>query len=156
MPRRKLPYQEGDWFAVPLQDGDWALGLAARVPNRSHGVFGYFFGPRHEHIPTEQATWGLTPADAIFAGIFSDLRLLNGKWPLVFRPQQWNREEWPLPAFGRIEADRGRGVRTEYDEKDLGTVVRAEYVSIQEAQRLPKDADHGYVSVQILLTRLLP
>ena len=31
MARRKLPYDEGDWAAVPLEGGGYALGLIARM-----------------------------------------------------------------------------------------------------------------------------
>jgi hypothetical protein len=41
MARRKLNYREGDWVAVPVWEGGWVPGIAARVDGRG-GVLGYF------------------------------------------------------------------------------------------------------------------
>src|ERR1019366_3622666 len=94
MPRKTLPYKEGDSFAVPLKDGGYALGLAARV-SRSGGILGYFFGPRHETVPREEDTQGLSSRDAIFVGRFGDLGLLRDEWPIVYKPTEWRRDAWP-------------------------------------------------------------
>ncbi|MGH9822314.1 MAG: Imm26 family immunity protein [Blastocatellia bacterium] len=49
--KRKLPYVEGDWFAVPLDDQGYALGMIARARPRGRMLFGYFIGPRRREAP---------------------------------------------------------------------------------------------------------
>ena len=58
MAKEKRRYEEGDWFAVPLQNGGYSLGLVARADGEG-GVLGYFFGPRREQLPTKADTQGL-------------------------------------------------------------------------------------------------
>src|SRR5213592_3499242 len=50
MAPRKLPYREGDVFAVPLQDGAYGIGVVARM-DREGAVLGYFFDRRYESVP---------------------------------------------------------------------------------------------------------
>jgi hypothetical protein len=52
-------YNEGDWFAVPLREGGFAIGVIARVMPRKEGVvLGYFFGPRRNAVPTVEEAQG--------------------------------------------------------------------------------------------------
>src|SRR5690348_1860022 len=99
MARKQLPYKEGDWFAVPLRDGGYALGVAARVDGRG-GVVGYFFGPRRRDAPTADDTQGLSAERAVLVAHFGDLGVPKGTWPILPRRADWNRDEWPMPAFG--------------------------------------------------------
>lgn len=155
MARKKLPYKEGDWFAVPLRNGGYALGLAARV-TRGGGILGYFFGPRRETVPTKEDIQGLTPEDAVLIRHFGDLGLLRGEWPMVAETKEWRREEWPQPAFGRIDiVDPSKAVRVEYDDSDVHKVLRETPISLEEARHLPEDGLSGYGAVEIRLTRLL-
>ncbi len=64
---KKLPYREGDWFAVPLQDGDYAVGLVARCPRGGKVFLGYFFGPRRKRMPNLKDLQGLTAEDALLS-----------------------------------------------------------------------------------------
>jgi hypothetical protein len=43
--RRRLPYQEGSLFQVPLRDGRSARGLVSRLDPSSGLIVAYFFGP---------------------------------------------------------------------------------------------------------------
>jgi len=47
----RVKYREGDWFAVPLREEGFAVGVVARAnPN---GVrLGYFFGPKRAVVPS--------------------------------------------------------------------------------------------------------
>ena len=155
MPKKKLPYKEGDWFAVPLQDGGYALGLAARV-SRGGAILGYFFGPRHETVPTVEDTQGLTSKDAIYIGVFGDLGLLYGEWSIVHRPDAWQRDPWPMPEFGRVDSiDATIAFRTAYNENRLTEAIRETRVSPEEARSLPKDSSLGSEGVALHLGRLL-
>jgi hypothetical protein len=68
MGSQKINYREGDWFAVPLRDGGYAVGLVARMDNRG-GVLGYFFGPRRDDVPSpsdvEASTLGGAPGSPL-------------------------------------------------------------------------------------------
>jgi hypothetical protein len=45
-----IKYREGDWFAVPLRNGGFAVGLVARA-NPKAALLGYFFGPKTKGYP---------------------------------------------------------------------------------------------------------
>jgi len=156
MPRRKLPYIEGDWFAVPLPTGGYGLGIVARA-DRQGGILGYLFGPRHPNLPTKEDIIGLSANDAVLIRRFGDLGLLNGEWQIIYRPDTWHREEWPLPAFARIARDRSRALRVEYTE-DAGETESETPISVEEAMSLPEAGLSGYGALEtrldILLTKL--
>lgn len=154
MPRKKLPYKEGDWFAVPLHRGGYALGLVARM-NGKGTVLGYFFGPRRKHLPTAKDTQGLSPSDAIHVCMCGDLGFLEGEWPVICNSEPWNREGWPLPAFARIAVDGSRAWRVEYSEVDINQVVREVSVSPDKVKHLPEDGAYGSGAVELWLAKLL-
>lgn len=156
MPRRKLPYKEGDWFAVPLRTQGYGVGRVARMSGRGL-VIGYFFGPKHNQLPTVEDVIDLTPDDAILIRRLGDLGLLEGEWPIIYRPEPevWLRNDWPLPAFGSIAVDQSRAWRTEYSEEDINKVIREAQVDVEQARHLPDDALAGYGALEIVLTKLL-
>jgi hypothetical protein len=154
MTRKKLQYMEGDWFAIPLRNGGYALGLIARMDGKGE-VLGYFFGPRHQDLPLEQETKNLSPSSAILIRRIGDLGLLRGEWPIVAHSPHWRREEWPQPAFGRIAMDESWASQVEYSEDDLSQVIREVPVSLAEARNLPEDGLSGYGAAEIRLTKLL-
>jgi hypothetical protein len=153
MARKKLPYQEGDWFAVPLGDGSYAVGLVARM-DRKGGVLGYFFGPRREQPPAKADIMHLTHADAVWISHFGDLGLLEGLWPIIGRVGPWNRADWPMPVFGAISVDGRYAWRAKYDENTL-EIVSYNKVHPDKVRGLPEDGSSGAGSVEILLTKLL-
>ena len=154
MPRKKLPYKEGDWFAIPLRKGGYALGLVARLDGTG-GIIGYFFGPRHEQLPTKEEIMGLSADSAVLIRHFGDLGLLRGEWPIISHSSVWNRAHWPLPAFARISMDDKQALRIEYAETDINQPIREVPISIEEAHRLPEDGVSGYGAIEIRLTKLL-
>jgi hypothetical protein len=78
MARNKINYREGDWFAVPLRDGDYAVGVVARVDG-SGGVLGYFFGPRRAEVPSLLEVENLDPDQALRVLRFGDLGLIENE-----------------------------------------------------------------------------
>jgi len=153
MARRKLTYREGDWFAVPLPGGGYGVGLVARM-NRRGAVLGYFFGPRRESVPTSADVLNLSPKQAALIAQFGDLGLLDGSWPIVGREEEWDRENWPMPAFARIDEFAGKAWRVEYSEDDLRW-IRETPTTPDQVRRLPKDAAYGDEAVAIELSKLL-
>ena len=151
---KKLPYKEGTWFAVPLRDGGYGVGIVARMARR--GVtLGYFFGPRRSAVPTLSEVETLTPDKAVLVEVFGDLGLIEGRWPIIGRNASWDRQLWPVPGFRRIEDHTGRAFRMELSEDDLFSIVREISVPRDEAERLPKHGLSGAGAVESVLTRLL-
>ncbi len=153
MPRRKLPYKEGDWFAVPLSEGGYALGVVARMNNRG-GLLAYFFGPRYDSVPTIEEARGKAPEDAVAITMVGDLGLLYGTWKVIGRIEPWGRDRWPLPVFGRYDEVFGLAWRIHYAE-DLLHELCEERTTVEDARSLPEDGLWGYAYAEIRLSRLL-
>jgi len=149
-------YSEGDWFAVPLRDGGFAVGIIARAMPRKEGVLlGYFFGPRRDEVPALEELGDLSAPDAVMIEMFGDLGLIRGEWPLLGRVNGWDRSAWPTPEFGRFEELTGRAFRVIYDDDNPNRVVREEQVDPNELAGLPKDGLSGAGAVERMLTRML-
>lgn len=156
MPKKVLPYKEGDWFAIPLKDGGYASGIIARA-SRGGVLLGYFFGPRHKNMPSAEEILGLDPGQAIFIGMFGDLGLLQSEWSIIAKTREWRREAWPVPDFGRVDSiNTDIAYRITYDENRLTHVIRELRVTPEEARSLPEDGLFGYVALELRLNRLLP
>ena len=153
--RRKLRYpvkvHEGDLYAVPLRNGGYGFGVITRT-GRSGALFGYFFGPRQEKLPTLDNVRALRPEDAVSCELFGDLGIQNGEWPFIGRLDTWNRDEWPLPEFGRIDEISGLAWVDRYDDKDVSRRIGTRKCSLDEARALPPNSWAGYGAVEIGLT----
>ena len=147
-------YREGDWFAVPLRDGGYAVGIIARS-NPKGALLGYFFGPRRDEVPSLVDTLPLTPARAILVGKFGHLGLKGGQWPILGRQPEWDREAWPMPVLIRYEELTGRTFQAFYDPDDPLKLLREEQVPPGVAEQGPKDSLMGAGFVEIRLTRML-
>jgi len=151
---RKVPYSEGDVFAVPLRDGGYALGVVGRMDGKG-SVLGYFFGHRYDEVPDLAHVGELNAVDNVLVQIFGDLGLIRGKWPVLGRLRVWRPEEWPMPAFGRHEELTGRYLRVEYADDDPNSRPREVEVPREEYQHLPEDGLAGFGFTEARLTRLL-
>jgi hypothetical protein len=149
---KRLPYEDGDCFAVPLRNGGYGVGLVARHDGRG-GVVGYLFGPRTDEIPTLDDVAGLRARDAVRVVRFGDLGLVRGKWPILGRLDGWLAEDWPLPDFGRRGLDGT--FRVIYSTDHLAGPALEERISDHECNRLPRDALSGAGAVERVLTSLL-
>jgi hypothetical protein len=150
----KAKYGEGDWFAVPLRTGGYAVGLVARA-NPDGVLLGYFFGPRCEELSSLKGVQGLTPDGAVLVGKFGHLGLRNGKWPVLGRLAGWNRTAWPMPIFVRYEELTGRSFKVIYDDNDPNRLLREERIDPGVAEQGPKDGLMGAGFVEKLLTGAL-
>lgn len=150
---RRLPYRDGDWFAVPLRSRGFGVGTIACHDGRG-GVIGYFVGERFEQLPTFQVVNRFSRADALRVLRFGDLGLIRSAWPVIGRSEAWSSVDWPVPAFGRRDVS-GRCYRVEYDPHDLRQPYRELEVEEGECNRLPRDALAGSGAVEKLLTSLL-
>ena len=155
MPRRKLNYQEGDWIAVPLEQGGYCVGVIARC-DRKGAILGYFFGPRIFEIPDISELSNFKASEAILIRDFGDLGLLDYGWPVIGKLDDWNSEQWPVPDFGYIDVVPPiRGFRRVYG-RGIGELCTEEIqVSIEEAESLPQDGLSGYLALVYGLDKLL-
>ena len=145
--------REGDVFAVPLREGGYAVGVVARKDTGGI-LFGYFFGPRRESVPTLEDVQGLSPNEAVLVEIFGHLGLRDRTWPILGAMKPWNREAWPIPEFCRTQSLTGRTWRVTYGD-DLATPVREERCTAEVASTLRPDRLAGAGAVEIGLTKLL-
>lgn len=145
---------EGDWFAVPLRDGGFAVGVLARA-SRVGVLFGYLFGPRFEQVPRLEVVGTISPHDAVLVGKFGHLGLRNGTWPHMGRLPHWNRVEWPMPPLIRYEELSGRSFKVYYDDNDPNRLLREDQIPPGVAEQAPKDGLMGAGFVETRLTSLL-
>ncbi|KYH42966.1 immunity 26/phosphotriesterase HocA family protein [Branchiibius sp. NY16-3462-2] len=144
-------YQEGDWFAVPLRTGGYAIGLVARA-SRDGILLGYFFGPRRDEIPSLTDVDDLAQGDALLVGRFGHLGLEQGRWPIVGRLANWSRDAWPMPALVRYEELSGRSFKVTYAEDDPSRLVREDRILPGAAEQRPRDGLMGPGFVEKVLT----
>lgn len=147
--------REGYWFAVPLDGGGFSLGLVARASKDGKALFGYFFGPRMRDMPSLQKVSDLSPDKSLLMTKFGSYSLYHGEWPVLGMQRPWNRSDWPMPFFSRVD-ERGKAVRVEYSEEDPSTCVREVPCSVEEAGEYLKDRMLGSHLVVRGLSRLLP
>lgn len=137
-----------------LLAGPHGVGVVARM-NGKGAVLGYFFGTRYDEPPDLSDVGELAAIDNVLVQRFGDLGLIRGTWPVVGRLPGWQREEWPMPAFGRREELTGRCWRVEYDDDDPNSRPREVPISPEECARLPEDGAAGFGFIEARLTRLL-
>jgi hypothetical protein len=155
---KNTKYNEGQWFAVPLNDNLFALGIIVRGSYMTKGGLGYFFGPKLDHLPTEEEVRTKTPEQAILISWFSDLGIVQGRWPLVIRDPDFDRAIWPIPRFGRKNALlKGRASIVEYGETVSGkfSIVRETPVEENVIDNLPEDGYRGGGNIERKLINLL-
>jgi hypothetical protein len=155
---KRVKYHEGQWFAVPLDQGGYALGVIVRGGPSKHGGLGYFFGPRQREVPTDSATDAVQPKDAVLITWFSDLAILDGRWPLVESARLVSRSAWPIPLFRRTDSLMpGVAWLIEYDQDAIGleAIISKTKHPAYELEGLPEDLTSGAVALQTKLSKLL-
>jgi len=146
-------FAEGDWFAVPLEQGGWAIGRIARL--KKSILLGYFFGPRRDVLPAQPDLEVLRPADAIYVHRFGYLGLRAGDWPVLGGHENWSRTDWPMPAFRRREPSGNRMWRVEYDDHDPNRVTAERRIVDAEFACLPDDGLAGSGYIEGILSKML-
>jgi hypothetical protein len=142
-------------FGVPLEGGDWALGLVSRASPDGVVVIGHFFGPRRKSLPEGNELPEFMPEDAVAVERFGDLGLVDGSWPILGPATGWRRESWPAPAFRRVDVVSGAVRKIRYDDADPAEEIAAERVASDEAEGLPNDGLQGAIGMSRLLDRRL-
>ena len=118
MAKRKINYNEGTCFLVPLRNKGFARGIVARMDGKGQ-IFGYFFGPKIESFDNVNNFENLNYKDSVLVGMFGDLGLLNKEWKILDTLPNWNKDDWPMPQFIRLDENANRAWLVYYNEKDL-------------------------------------
>ncbi|EEF59410.1 immunity 26/phosphotriesterase HocA family protein [Pedosphaera parvula] len=150
----KLPYKEGTWFAVPLRQGGFAIGVVARATAKGKVILGYFFGPRRMSVPTLEEVETLNPQNAIRKLQVGDLSLVKGEWPIIGLSKSWERADWPMPVFIRRDPLRPKAWLVYRSDTDPNVVIREEPAP-NGLTGLENDSLSGAGAAEIVLTRLL-
>ena len=150
-------YREGDWFGVPLGIGGYAVGIIARMKKGrgSKSIFGYFFGPRRELLPTVEELKDLKAKDSIYICKFGDLGLHEGSWPVIGSQPDWDRRKWPMPPFVRVQLISGIAYKATYDEDNPEKLISEIKCDPSEADIYPRDALSGAGAVEAVLMHKL-
>ena len=91
--------REGQWFAVPIGTGEYAVGVVARAQRRGDTLLGYFFGPVRHELAKPEEIGDYEAADSVLIARFRHDALVSGRWPLIDSATEWERSEWPMPEF---------------------------------------------------------
>jgi len=150
---KRINYSEGTCFFIPLRSGGYGRGIVTRL--RGDGViFAYFFGPKLTQL--ESMFDDVRAQKALYIGLCGDLGLLKGEWPSAGQLKDWNRNDWPLPALYRENAEEQQAWLSFYDNDNL-KFVREEPVEFGQEQhkKNPYDGTMGYGAIEIRVTKLL-
>jgi Immunity protein 26 len=148
-----LPYDEGTWFAVPLRQGGYGVGVVARHSGEGV-VLIYLFGPRRERPPQLREVERLASTDAVKVAQAGDLGLIEGSWPIIGKSLSWRRCEWPMPEFLRKD-DITRTAWLVTRSDDNPNKVLSEKRVPFDTTGFERDFLSGAGAVEIKLTKLL-
>lgn len=149
----KVHYQEGDWFALPLPSGGYAVGVVARTSKQGKVLCGYFFGPRRQVVPQAAELEALDPNSATLVARFGDLALIRNEWSILGQSPGWDRGRWPMPAFVSRDPLNGKVWMNEY--ADPNSLLDRTPIADASARSMPADGVHGSGALAKLLDRLL-
>jgi hypothetical protein len=157
MSKKRIKYSEGQWFAVPLKDDGFAIGIIVRGDYSTKGGLGYFFGQRYLSLPSGEETYSKNKDNAIFICLFGDLGIITGKWPLISDGKPFIREEWPVPLFHRLDPlQESKAIIVEYNEDHImGLPLRETITATNKILEFPNAGLYGSGAVEIELTKLL-
>jgi hypothetical protein len=133
-----IPYREGQFFLVPIEQGTYVVGLIARAPSRGGVLLGYFFGPRRRRAPEAEWLNSRLAEQAAMICRFRDTPLFQGDWKLLGALPTFARAAWPVPAFHRFD-----GSVTQSPGNDVVQDWRVEYSDGNLIVPLKETPAHG-------------
>jgi hypothetical protein len=121
------PKAAGDWFAIPLRSGLFAVGCTAAADERD-AILGYFFARFFERLPSRSDILAIVPGDADIIGVCSLQGLRHDVWPVIANDPR----PWTIPIFREIEPATGMIRWKTFEPPNLLTAIAFEHE--------PKDA----------------
>ena len=135
------------------------MGLVARMAPKGRTVpFGYFFGPRRAEIPALDEMANLQPSMAILLKKFGTVDLDNGRWTVLGRLPDWNREQWSMPSFLRKSIPPDKPVAKIITHDQNNPLIEISEVRVPAGEPLPDlpgDGLAGSGAIEIMLEKLL-
>ena len=155
-PARRLKLSEGQVVRVPLEGEGYAWGVVARVPRRQGVILGHFFVDRDSSArdPSIKEREVFNPDDADLVCICGGLYIREGRWPVVGRVANWDRERWPVREFRRTSKLGLPDLIVTYRDDDLFNEVSTRRATASDVHRW-KDALSGPGLVEEELADLL-
>ena len=154
MPREKLCYEPGSWFAIPLEGHGFGIGLVANAGTQGKVIQIYLFGRAYNHMPTANETKNLTPEEAIWRPRVSDLGLVTGKWKVLGKHDEWRRADWAMPTYIMKDNISRRAVLRTYSP-DFPARMMLETAASVDAVAYEEDGIGGRVFVERKLLSIL-
>lgn len=153
---KRVKYEEGIWFVLPVGEDGYAAGVIARTSRTSRGILlGYFFPHVYKSAPDIGELCKLRPSDAIATIRFGDMGLIREEWTVIGKCENWRREEWVIPTFLRTEPITSRAYEVHYDPDDPAKRIGERLLRDGEARPREEDGLDGHGSVKRYLNRLL-
>ncbi len=118
-------YAAGDWFAIPLRFGLFAVGRAVAVDKRG-AILGYFFARFFERLPGGTDILALTPGDADIIGVCDEHGLRSGEWPIIATARACDPRPWPIPIFRSFDPVTGIMRWSTFEATSLTTKIAFE------------------------------
>ena len=152
---KRIKYDEGDIFAVPLRSGSFGIGILTTISNTRTGAVGYFYEPAYAKLPTLESIPRLIPSKAIDICHFGDLGIVKGEWPILGKQEPFLNKEWEVTKFWHHDSISNRYSIRVYEPPDYVYWVSEYEVSEVEIGAIPKDGLYGKEALEIKLTKLL-
>lgn len=149
-----IKYKEGSWFTVPLDSGEFAIGLVARKSPGGGVILAYFFN-KTPLIPDLSKLGKYEPVDSTTIAMVGDLGLTKGEWEVIGELPGWDRSQWKIPNFVRREEITGRVWLVQYSDDNPNHVLSEEQVTENFVKNLEPDLLWGYKSAEKRLSKLL-
>lgn len=150
---KRLKYEEGDVFAVPLQQGGFVLGVVARI-DRSFGFIGYFYPTVWSTIPETTEGLELSPEQAKWVKQVGHRGIKEGRWKIIGRVPGWSRETWPNPEFFRSPWP-GAHCKLKYHDDQHWKDLYLIRIRPEEATDLPEDGSMHHMGFETYLSEEL-
>lgn len=153
-PKKKIEFKEGTWFAIPLEQGGYAVGRVARRTRKGEIILAYFFGPRRDSVPTVDELEKLSPQSTIKIARVGTMGIFEGSWPIIGESPKWERQKWAVPQFIRNDKISKSSWRVVYDEDDPNLVISDERIPY-DSTGYAEDGLFGSEAAEMLLSDLL-
>lgn len=151
---KKLPYEEGSVFTVPLRPNGFAIGVVARMAPKGKVILAYFFDRCFLSVPDFESVKDLEPFEAIKVVEVGDLGLYNGEWKVIGKVPSWNRIDWPMPQFIRKDPLRPLAWLVTYSDDNPIIMLSEEKVPF-DTEGYENAGLWGYGAVEKMLSRKL-
>lgn len=105
MGKQRMYVKEGQWFAVPVRDGQYSLALVMRVSTIGTGILSTFFDVVSNSPEELLAQLPIDESVRVFRLRHGHLGFKLKTWVPLQMNQGFRREDWPVPLYKRHGMD---------------------------------------------------